>query len=350
MTEFGAHSEVGSPAQGHRPSAGPGDAPADADQRGRAALRRCHLGPQGAAAPRWLRGPHARRVRRHRLPRPRAAQGRRGRSRRARLCPRPQAHRRRGRRARLPELRAWMDEMDSPAAGQPSHRRRHRRASCPTTSATGSSRPTPATDFVMAPLPNQLFTRDSSAWIYGGVTINPMFWPARRKEVAAPRGDLQVPPRVPRRRLPRSGGAIPMTATTAAPRSRAATSCPWARASCSSAWASAPPTRPSARLPRRSSRRAPPSGSSRPRCRPTAPACTSTRSSRSAIATWSPSTSRRSQPSSPSAIGPARRGPGCHRREDGLGGDGRARALGLEELRVIPTGGDAFVAGARAVG
>ena len=39
-----------------------------------------------------------------------------------------------------------------------------------------------ATDFVLAPLPNQLFTRDSSAWIYGGVTINPMFWPARRKE------------------------------------------------------------------------------------------------------------------------------------------------------------------------
>ncbi len=39
-----------------------------------------------------------------------------------------------------------------------------------------------ATDFVIAPLPNQLFTRDSSCWIYGGVTINPMFWPARRKE------------------------------------------------------------------------------------------------------------------------------------------------------------------------
>jgi arginine deiminase len=39
-----------------------------------------------------------------------------------------------------------------------------------------------STDFVLAPLPNQLFTRDSSAWIYGGVTVNPMYWPARRKE------------------------------------------------------------------------------------------------------------------------------------------------------------------------
>ena len=36
--------------------------------------------------------------------------------------------------------------------------------------------------FVLPPLPNTLFTRDSSCWIYGGVTINPMFWPARRLE------------------------------------------------------------------------------------------------------------------------------------------------------------------------
>jgi arginine deiminase len=38
------------------------------------------------------------------------------------------------------------------------------------------------TDFVLAPLPNQLFTRDTSAWIYGGVSLNPMFWPARELE------------------------------------------------------------------------------------------------------------------------------------------------------------------------
>jgi arginine deiminase len=38
------------------------------------------------------------------------------------------------------------------------------------------------TDFVIAPLPNQLFMRDTSAWIYGGVSINHMFWPARQHE------------------------------------------------------------------------------------------------------------------------------------------------------------------------
>jgi arginine deiminase len=37
-------------------------------------------------------------------------------------------------------------------------------------------------DFVLAPLPNSTFTRDTTCWIYGGVTLNPMFWPARRQE------------------------------------------------------------------------------------------------------------------------------------------------------------------------
>jgi arginine deiminase len=36
--------------------------------------------------------------------------------------------------------------------------------------------------FILPPLPNTLFTRDSSTWIYNGVSINPMYWPARRKE------------------------------------------------------------------------------------------------------------------------------------------------------------------------
>ena len=36
--------------------------------------------------------------------------------------------------------------------------------------------------FVLPPLPNTLFTRDSSCWIYGGVSVNPMFWAARRRE------------------------------------------------------------------------------------------------------------------------------------------------------------------------
>jgi arginine deiminase len=41
----------------------------------------------------------------------------------------------------------------------------------------------PALDgFVLAPLPNHLFTRDTSAWIYDGVSINAMAMRARRRE------------------------------------------------------------------------------------------------------------------------------------------------------------------------
>jgi arginine deiminase len=36
--------------------------------------------------------------------------------------------------------------------------------------------------FILPPLPNTLFTRDSSSWIYNGVSVNPMFWPARQAE------------------------------------------------------------------------------------------------------------------------------------------------------------------------
>ncbi|GHG45755.1 arginine deiminase [Streptomyces griseocarneus] len=37
-------------------------------------------------------------------------------------------------------------------------------------------------DFLINPLPNHLFTRDTSAWIYDGVSINAMRWPARWHE------------------------------------------------------------------------------------------------------------------------------------------------------------------------
>ncbi|MGY2438617.1 arginine deiminase [Pseudomonas sp. SDO52101_S400] len=36
--------------------------------------------------------------------------------------------------------------------------------------------------FLLDPLPNTQFTRDTTCWIYGGVTLNPMYWPARRQE------------------------------------------------------------------------------------------------------------------------------------------------------------------------
>ncbi|HVQ19212.1 MAG TPA: arginine deiminase family protein, partial [Actinomycetes bacterium] len=37
-------------------------------------------------------------------------------------------------------------------------------------------------DFLLRPLPNHLFQRDNAAWIYDGVSINPMAKPARKRE------------------------------------------------------------------------------------------------------------------------------------------------------------------------
>ena len=37
-------------------------------------------------------------------------------------------------------------------------------------------------EFILPPLPNTLYTRDSSCWIYNGVSVNPMFWDARHQE------------------------------------------------------------------------------------------------------------------------------------------------------------------------
>lgn len=35
---------------------------------------------------------------------------------------------------------------------------------------------------IIPPLPNTQFSRDNSAWVYDGVLLNPMYWPARRQE------------------------------------------------------------------------------------------------------------------------------------------------------------------------
>lgn len=37
-------------------------------------------------------------------------------------------------------------------------------------------------DFILPLLPTHIFTRDTTCWVYGGVTLNPMHWPARRLE------------------------------------------------------------------------------------------------------------------------------------------------------------------------
>ena len=36
--------------------------------------------------------------------------------------------------------------------------------------------------FILPPLPNHLFTRDSSCWLYNGVSLNPMHYPSRQLE------------------------------------------------------------------------------------------------------------------------------------------------------------------------
>ena len=37
-------------------------------------------------------------------------------------------------------------------------------------------------EYLMPPLPNTLYTRDTTCWLYGGMTFNPLYWPARHDE------------------------------------------------------------------------------------------------------------------------------------------------------------------------
>ncbi|MFJ9391825.1 arginine deiminase [Nocardioides sp. NPDC101246] len=41
---------------------------------------------------------------------------------------------------------------------------------------------TGAREYLMPPLPNTLYTRDTTCWLYGGLTMNPLYWPARKDE------------------------------------------------------------------------------------------------------------------------------------------------------------------------
>ena len=79
-------------------------------------------------------------------------------------------------------MRPWLDEME------PALLARHLMGGI-VVSDLPKSEATPwlleamaGSDFLVAPVPNALFQRDPSCWIYGGVTCNPMFWPARKPE------------------------------------------------------------------------------------------------------------------------------------------------------------------------
>ena len=39
-----------------------------------------------------------------------------------------------------------------------------------------------AREYLMPPLPNTLYTRDTTCWLYDGLTMNPLYWPARHDE------------------------------------------------------------------------------------------------------------------------------------------------------------------------
>src|SRR6185312_7761786 len=49
-------------------------------------------------------------------------------------------------------------------------------------------------DFILPPIPNTLFQRDPSCWIYNGVTCNPMYWPARKPETLLQRAVYRYHP------------------------------------------------------------------------------------------------------------------------------------------------------------
>jgi arginine deiminase len=94
-----------------------------------------------------------------------------------------------------PVIRAWLDEMPSPKLAEhliggiaildlPKSE-----SSKMLEDAFGG------TDFLIPPVPNTLFQRDPSCWIYKGVTVNPMFWPARKPETLLQRAVYKFHPR-----------------------------------------------------------------------------------------------------------------------------------------------------------
>ena len=94
-----------------------------------------------------------------------------------------------------PILRAWLDEL--PAAKLAEHLMGgialldlpQSEQMTMLTDALGG------TDFVIPPVPNALFQRDPSCWIYNGVTCNPMYWPARKPETLLQRAVYKFHPR-----------------------------------------------------------------------------------------------------------------------------------------------------------
>ena len=92
-------------------------------------------------------------------------------------------------------MRAWLDEMPAPKLAE------HLIGGIAILDLPKSERVQmlaeayDATDFLIPPIPNTLFQRDPSCWIYGGVTCNPMYWPARQPETLLQRAVYKFHPR-----------------------------------------------------------------------------------------------------------------------------------------------------------
>ena len=81
----------------------------------------------------------------------------------------------------LEELRAWLDQIPAAELAQMLIGG-ITNSEVPVAPYTTLQERLDPVHFVLQPLPNTLFTRDTTCWIYGGVTLNPMYWPARRQE------------------------------------------------------------------------------------------------------------------------------------------------------------------------
>ena len=93
------------------------------------------------------------------------------------------------------DMRAWLAEMPAPKLAE------HLIGGIAILDLPKSERATmlaeafEPTDFLIPPIPNTLFQRDPSCWIYQGVTCNPMYWPARQPETLLQRAVYKFHPR-----------------------------------------------------------------------------------------------------------------------------------------------------------
>ena len=130
------------------------------------------------------------------------------------------------------------------------------------------------TEYLLPPLPNTLYTRDTTCWIYGGVTLNPLYWPARHEETILTTAIYKFHPDF--------AGKVKVwwgdpTEDHGLATLEGGDVMPIGKGNVLIGMSERPRVRPSARSRRRCSRKARPSGSSWPPCRSCAPPCISTR-------------------------------------------------------------------------